>query len=54
MKPASASAAGNLLMALFEETAEEHLVQPTFITDYPVELSPPCLSSPGRRRSRRA
>ncbi|HZI64256.1 MAG TPA: lysine--tRNA ligase [Thermoanaerobaculia bacterium] len=31
---------GRLLMALFEATAEEHLVQPTFILDYPVEVSP--------------
>ncbi|HEX7182684.1 MAG TPA: lysine--tRNA ligase [Thermoanaerobaculia bacterium] len=31
---------GHLLMALFEETAEEHLFQPTFITDHPVEVSP--------------
>ena len=25
---------------LFETVAEEHLVQPTFIYDYPIELSP--------------
>ena len=31
---------GHLLMTLFEETAEEHLVKPTFITDHPVEVSP--------------
>jgi lysyl-tRNA synthetase class 2 len=31
---------GHLLMALFEETAEEHLDVPTFITDHPVEVSP--------------
>jgi len=31
---------GNLLMALFEATAEEHLQQPTFITQHPVEVSP--------------
>jgi lysyl-tRNA synthetase class 2 len=31
---------GHHLMALFEETAEEHLVQPTFLTDHPVEISP--------------
>jgi lysyl-tRNA synthetase class 2 len=31
---------GHLLMTLFEATAEEHLVQPTFITDHPVEVSP--------------
>jgi len=31
---------GNLIGALFETVAEEHLVQPTFIYDYPLELSP--------------
>jgi lysyl-tRNA synthetase class 2 len=31
---------GHLLMALFEATSEEHLVQPTFITGHPVEVSP--------------
>jgi lysyl-tRNA synthetase class 2 len=31
---------GRLLMALFEAAAEPHLVQPTFILDYPVEVSP--------------
>ncbi len=31
---------GKLLTALFEETVEEHLVQPTFITRYPTEVSP--------------
>jgi lysyl-tRNA synthetase class 2 len=31
---------GHLLMALFEETSEAHLVDPTFITDHPVEVSP--------------
>ncbi len=31
---------GNLLMALFEATVEEHLLQPTFICDHPVEVSP--------------
>jgi lysyl-tRNA synthetase class 2 len=31
---------GNLMGILFEAVAEEHLIQPTLIYDYPVELSP--------------
>jgi lysyl-tRNA synthetase, class II len=31
---------GQLLMALFEHTVEHQLVQPTFVTDFPVEVSP--------------
>jgi lysyl-tRNA synthetase, class II len=31
---------GELLVVLFELVAEEHLVQPTFITDFPLEVSP--------------
>ncbi|MCY6485728.1 lysine--tRNA ligase [Clostridium aestuarii] len=31
---------GDILVALFEEYAEEKLMQPTFICDYPVENSP--------------
>ena len=31
---------GHLLMALFEHLVEPHLAQPTFIVDYPVEVSP--------------
>ena len=31
---------GKLLLTLFEETSEEQLIQPTFITDHPVEISP--------------
>ena len=31
---------GHLLTQLFEATAEEHLQQPTFITQYPTEVSP--------------
>ena len=31
---------GHMLMTLFEETAEPHLVQPVFVTEYPFEVSP--------------
>lgn len=31
---------GNALYNVFDENVEEHLVQPTFILDYPVEVSP--------------
>jgi lysyl-tRNA synthetase class 2 len=31
---------GELKLALFEETTEEKLIQPTFITSYPTEVSP--------------
>ncbi|MFV0440688.1 MAG: lysine--tRNA ligase [Lachnospirales bacterium] len=31
---------GDILSLFFEDFAEEHLVQPTFITEYPVEISP--------------
>ena len=31
---------GKLLMLLFEHVVEEHLIQPTFIYDFPTELSP--------------
>lgn len=31
---------GKLIDAIFGEYCEEHLIQPTFITDYPVEMSP--------------
>lgn len=31
---------GKILMAVFEELVEKHLIQPTFITRYPLEVSP--------------
>lgn len=31
---------GDILSMLFEEYVEEHLIQPTFIMDHPVEISP--------------
>ncbi|MGB6484869.1 MAG: lysine--tRNA ligase [Candidatus Acidiferrales bacterium] len=34
------SSAGELTGALFEEVAEEHLIQPTFIYDFPADISP--------------
>jgi lysyl-tRNA synthetase class 2 len=42
--------AGILLGDLFEHHAEAHLIQPTFITDYPVELSPLTKNLPGTDR----
>jgi lysyl-tRNA synthetase class 2 len=33
---------GKLIDAIFSEKCEPHLVQPTFIMDYPVEMSPLC------------
>ena len=31
---------GNLQCALYDKTVEQHLLEPTFITDYPIEISP--------------
>ena len=40
VKPFSTSGLGALQLALFEETAEAQLWDPTFIIDYPIEVSP--------------
>ena len=31
---------GDILSLFFEEFAEKHLIQPTFVTDHPIEISP--------------
>ena len=40
VKPLAHAGLGALQLALFEETAEAQLWEPTFIIDYPVEVSP--------------
>lgn len=39
LEPAK-STRGDIISLVFEEKVEEKLIQPTFITDYPVEISP--------------
>ena len=38
---------GDILAAFFDKYAEEHLIQPTFLLDYPVEISPLAKRIPG-------
>ncbi len=38
---------GDILAMFFEEYAEEHLIQPTFVIDHPIEISPLTKKKPG-------
>jgi lysyl-tRNA synthetase class 2 len=38
---------GKILNEIFEKTVEPHLIQPTFIKDYPIEISPLARKHPG-------
>jgi lysyl-tRNA synthetase class 2 len=38
--PAAADSVGRLLNEAFEQRVESSLIQPTFVTDYPIEISP--------------
>ena len=40
LEPEENAAAGKILMMIFEEKVEKELIQPTFVTQYPVEVSP--------------
>jgi lysyl-tRNA synthetase class 2 len=47
LEDTSRKAPGLLIGELFEHLAEKHLIQPTFVTEHPVELSPLTKSLPG-------
>ena len=39
---------GDILNLFFEEFAEEHMIQPTFVMDHPIEISPLTKKKPGK------
>ncbi len=39
---------GDILSLFFEEFAEEHLIQPTFVLDHPIEISPLTKKNPNK------
>ena len=41
------SCRGDIINLFFEEFVEEELIQPTFITDHPIEISPLTKKKPG-------
>ena len=40
IKPEASWGLGRIMMEIFDEKVEHHLLQPTFITEYPTEVSP--------------
>jgi lysyl-tRNA synthetase class 2 len=40
VKDAATASPGNLLVAIYEEVAEKKIVGPTFVTEYPIDVSP--------------
>ncbi len=54
VKPFATAGLGALQLALFEETAESQLWEPTYIIDYPVEVSPLARASDTRAGHHRA